>query len=72
MENKIKTIAEQVKENTVKAQTVAGFIFKQFPYIESVGICLGSDGKNKAVANLTRKSSCKAIGDCPLPWETEN
>lgn len=72
MEKTIKSIAEQVEENKDKAQTIAGFIFEQFPYIESIGICLGSDGKSNAVANITRKSGVKAIGDYPLPWETED
>lgn len=72
MEKTIKTIAEQVEENKDKAQTIAGFIFEQFPYIESIGICLGSDGEANAVANITRKSGVKAIGDYPLPWETED
>lgn len=69
---KEKTIAEQFKENKDKALTIAGFIFEQFPYIESIGICLGSDGKANAVANITRKNGLKAVGDYPLPWETED
>lgn len=72
MEKTIKTIAEQFKENKNKAQAVAVFIFNHCPYIESIGICLGSDGMANAVANITRRNDVKSIGDCPLPWEIED
>lgn len=72
MEKEIKSIKELVEENVDKAQEIADFIFKQFPYIESIGICLGSDDEANAVANFTRKSGAKAIGDYPLPWETKD
>ena len=71
MEKTIKTIAEQIAENKDKAQTIAGFIFKQFPYIESIGICLGSNGEGNAVATFTRRSDVGAIGGYPMPWDTE-
>lgn len=72
MEKDIKTIAEQVEENKGIAQILADFIFEKFTYIESVGNCFGSEGESNAVANITRKRGVKAIGDYPLPLETEN
>ena len=49
-----------------KAQCLAGMIFKKFPCVNEVSICIDEDEDGKAVANIKKKTPAVPVLDADL------